>query len=42
MSDRKLPDKAIDVIYETGASQKLKPISKRKKTINQKDIEQTI
>jgi ATP-dependent Clp protease ATP-binding subunit ClpA len=42
MSDRKLPDKAIDVIDETGASQKLKPISKRKKTINQKDIEQTI
>jgi ATP-dependent Clp protease ATP-binding subunit ClpA len=42
MSDRKLPDKAIDVIDETGASQKLKPLSKRKKTINQKDIEQTI
>ena len=42
MSDRKLPDKAIDVIDETGASQKLKPESKRKKTITQKDIEQTI
>ena len=42
MSDRKLPDKAIDVIDETGASQKLKSLSKRKKTINQKDIEQTI
>ena len=42
MSDRKLPDKAIDVIDETGASQKLRPESKRKKTINQKDIEQTI
>ena len=42
MSDRKLPDKAIDVIDETGASQKLRPESKRKKTITQKDIEQTI
>ena len=42
MNDKKLPDKAIDVIDETGASQKLKPISKRKKLISQKDIEATI
>ena len=42
MNDKKLPDKAIDVIDETGASQKLKPSSKRKKLIGQKDIEATI
>src|SRR5579872_6145602 len=32
INDRKLPDKAIDVIDETGASQMLLPESKRKKT----------
>ena len=42
MNDKKLPDKAIDVIDETGASQKLKPSSKRKRLISQKDIELTI
>ena len=42
MNDKKLPDKAIDVIDETGASQKLKPLSKRKRLISQKDIELTI
>ncbi|MCU0819346.1 MAG: ATP-dependent Clp protease ATP-binding subunit ClpA [Beijerinckiaceae bacterium] len=40
--DRKLPDKAIDVIDETGASQMLLPESKRKKTIGLKEIEATI
>jgi ATP-dependent Clp protease ATP-binding subunit ClpA len=40
--DRKLPDKAIDVIDETGASQMLLPEAKRKKTIGIKEIEQTI
>src|SRR5690606_6879252 len=40
--DRKLPDKAIDVIDETGASQMLLPESKRKKTIGVKEIEATI
>lgn len=40
--DRKLPDKAIDVIDETGASLKLQPTGKRKKTIGVKDIEITI
>ncbi|MDH3913155.1 MAG: AAA family ATPase, partial [Rhodospirillales bacterium] len=42
ISDRKLPDKAIDVIDESGASQKLLPESRRKKTIGVKDIEATI
>jgi ATP-dependent Clp protease ATP-binding subunit ClpA len=40
--DRKLPDKAIDVIDETGAAQMLLPDSKRKKTIGLKEIETTI
>ena len=40
--DRKLPDKAIDVIDETGASQMLAPESKRKRTIGVKEIETTI
>jgi ATP-dependent Clp protease ATP-binding subunit ClpA len=42
ISDRKLPDKAIDVIDETGASQMLLPENKRKKTISVKEIEATI
>src|SRR5690606_10889833 len=42
ISDRKLPDKAIDVIDETGASQMLLPENKRKKTIGVKQIEATI
>jgi ATP-dependent Clp protease ATP-binding subunit ClpA len=40
--DRKLPDKAIDVIDETGASQMLVPEAKRKKTIGIKEVEATI
>ncbi len=40
--DRKLPDKAIDVIDETGASQMLLAEAKRKKTIGVKEIEATI
>ncbi len=40
--DRKLPDKAIDVIDETGASQMLVPENKRKKTIGVKEIEAAI
>ena len=42
INDRKLPDKAIDVIDESGASQKLLPEARRKKTIGIKDIEATI
>ena len=40
--DRKLPDKAIDVIDETGASQMLVPEGKRKKKITVKEIEATV
>jgi len=39
ITDRKLPDKAIDVIDEAGASQMLLPEGKRKKTIGVKEIE---
>ncbi len=42
MADRKLPDKAIDVIDETGASLMLLPVDKRKKVITLEDIEATI
>ncbi len=42
INDRKLPDKAIDVIDESGASQMLLPENRRKKTINVKQIENTI
>ncbi|MFQ5974001.1 MAG: AAA family ATPase, partial [Alphaproteobacteria bacterium] len=39
ISDRRLPDKAIDVIDEVGAAQMLVAPSKRKKTISVKDVE---
>ncbi|WP_020184902.1 ATP-dependent Clp protease ATP-binding subunit ClpA [Methylopila sp. 73B] len=42
INDRKLPDKAIDVIDETGASQMILPEAKRRKTIGVKEIETTI
>ena len=42
INDRKLPDKAIDVIDEVGASQMLLPKSKRKKTIGVKDVEAVV
>ena len=42
ITDRKLPDKAIDVIDETGASQKLLPEDQRKQVIDVEDIETTI
>lgn len=42
INDRKLPDKAIDVIDEVGAMQMLVAPSKRKKTITPKEIEQVI
>ena len=42
MADRKLPDKAIDVIDEVGASQMLLPASRRKKTVGVRDIEKVI
>jgi ATP-dependent Clp protease ATP-binding subunit ClpA len=42
ISDRNLPDKAIDVIDEVGALQQLMPVSRRKKLINVPEIEQVI
>jgi len=42
MTDRKLPDKAIDVIDEAGASQMLLSEAKRKKVIGQKEVEAVI
>ncbi len=40
--DRKLPDKAIDVIDEVGASRMLQPESKRRKTVTLKDVEDIV
>ena len=42
INDRKLPDKALDVIDEVGASRMLVPESKRKKTITVKDVEEVV
>ncbi len=42
INERHLPDKAIDVIDEAGARQRLQPPSKRKKTIGVKEIEEVI
>ncbi|TAN56087.1 MAG: ATP-dependent Clp protease ATP-binding subunit ClpA [Magnetospirillum sp.] len=42
INDRKLPDKAIDVIDEVGASRMLLPESKRRKTVTVKDIEDIV
>lgn len=42
ITDRKLPDKAIDVIDESGAAQMLVPEAKRKKIIGIKEIEATV
>ncbi len=42
ITDRKLPDKAIDIIDEAGASQMLLPEGKRKKTIGLKEVEAVV
>jgi ATP-dependent Clp protease ATP-binding subunit ClpA len=42
INDRKLPDKAIDVIDEVGAMQMLVPLAKRKRKITAREIEQVI
>lgn len=42
INDRKLPDKAIDVIDEVGASLMLIPAKKRKKLITVKDVESVV
>ncbi len=39
INDRRLPDKAIDVIDEAGAQMRLLPAGKRRKTVQVKDIE---
>ena len=42
INDRKLPDKAIDVIDEAAAAQNLLPKSRRKQTIGQREVEATV
>ncbi len=42
INDRHLPDKAIDVIDEAGAAQRILPKSKQKKVITKKEIEEII
>ena len=42
ISDRSLPDTAIDVIDEVGAYQWIRPVSQRKKVINKRDIEEMV
>ncbi|OPH12556.1 Clp protease ClpX [Azospirillum brasilense] len=42
IGDRKLPDKAIDIIDEVGAAQMLLPENKRKKKISVKDVEAVV
>ncbi|MCW8836569.1 MAG: ATP-dependent Clp protease ATP-binding subunit ClpA [Rhodospirillales bacterium] len=42
INDRKLPDKAIDVIDEVGASRMLVPENRRKKTVSVKDVEAVV
>ena len=42
IGDRFLPDKAIDVIDEAGAAQRLLPVSRQKKTISKTDIQAVV
>ncbi len=42
IGDRKLPDKAIDVIDEVGAARMLLPESKRRKTVTVRDVEEIV
>ena len=42
INDRKLPDKAIDVIDEVGASRMLLPEGKRRKTVTVRDVEEIV
>jgi ATP-dependent Clp protease ATP-binding subunit ClpA len=42
INDRKLPDKALDVIDEVGASRMLLPLAKRRKTVTVKDVEEVV
>ncbi|MCM0609453.1 MAG: ATP-dependent Clp protease ATP-binding subunit ClpA [Ideonella sp. WA131b] len=42
INDRHLPDKAIDVIDEAGAAQRILPAAKRKKTITRNEVEEIV
>jgi ATP-dependent Clp protease ATP-binding subunit ClpA len=42
INDRHLPDKAIDVIDEAGAAQRILPVNKRKKTVGKNEVEDII
>ena len=42
ITDRHLPDKAIDVIDEAGAAQRIRPKSKQKKVIGKQEIEEIV
>jgi ATP-dependent Clp protease ATP-binding subunit ClpA len=42
INDRHLPDKAIDVIDEAGAAQRILPAPKRKKTITRAEVEEIV
>jgi ATP-dependent Clp protease ATP-binding subunit ClpA len=42
INDRHLPDKAIDVIDEAGAAQRILPANKRKKTITRAEVEEIV
>jgi ATP-dependent Clp protease ATP-binding subunit ClpA len=42
INDRQLPDKAIDVIDEAGAAQRILPVSKRKKIISKLEVEEIV
>jgi ATP-dependent Clp protease ATP-binding subunit ClpA len=42
LSDRFLPDKAIDVMDETGAAVRLRPTGRRRKTVGVRDVEEVV
>jgi ATP-dependent Clp protease ATP-binding subunit ClpA len=42
LNDRFLPDKAIDVLDETGAAVRLRPAAKRRKTVGVRDVEEVV
>jgi ATP-dependent Clp protease ATP-binding subunit ClpA len=42
LNDRFLPDKAIDVMDETGAAVRLRPVAKRRKTVGLRDVEEVV
>ena len=42
INDRKLPDKAIDVIDEVGASRMLLPVGKRRRDVTLRDVEEIV